>query len=230
MFGFCGVHVVHRLGTCQRQMQYMYCISCLFVLLYTVMQMTYTSYYIIHIKHMVCPRCIMAVRGVLQDIGLIPISVELGTVSLSEKPDAGMLGQLRKGLEALGFELLDNPHAQLVEQIKNIIIELVHYGNEPLRVNLSDYLTDRLHRDYSGLSKLFSETTGTTIEKYFIAQKIERAKELLVYGELTLDEIADLLGYSGAAYLSTRFKQETGLTPGYFRKLKGHKRKGLDEV
>lgn len=118
----------------------------------------------------------------------------------------------------------------MVEQVKDAIIELVHYSDSSLKVNLSDYLAGKFNRDYSVLSKLFSEITHTTIEKYLIAQKIERAKELLVYGELSLNEIADKLNYSSAAYLSAQFKRITGLTPGYFKKLKENKRKPLDEV
>ena len=185
---------------------------------------------ILHIKNMVCPRCIMAVRQCLVGLKLQPVSVELGTVVLTQNPDPQTLDELRTRLQALGFELLDNPRTQLVEQIKNIVIELVHYRKEPLKTNLSQYLSDRLHRDYSQLSKLFSETTGTTIEKYLIAQKIERTKELLVYDELSLNQIADQLGYSSAAYLSAQFKQVTGLTPSHFKQLKENKRKPLDKI
>lgn len=184
----------------------------------------------LRIKNMVCPRCIAAVRQCLSGLGVAPLVVELGEATVPAPLDDGLRRRIGEELEKLGFELLDNPRAKVVEQIKNAVVQLVHYREEPLSVNLSQYLSDHLHRDYSQLSKLFSETTGTTIEKYFIAQKIERAKELLVYGELTLTEIADRLGYSSAAYLSTQFKQVTGLTPSYFRRLKENERKGLDEI
>lgn len=189
-----------------------------------------TDKHTLHIKNMVCPRCIMAVRGSLESLDLHPREVELGTAILDEELTDDLRRRIAQVLTPLGFELLDNPRSLLVEQIKNLVIDLVHYRPEPLRENLSTYLSGKLHRDYSLLSKLFSETTGTTIEKYFIAQKIERAKELLVYDELSLAEIADQLGYSNTAYLSTQFKQVTGLTPGHFKKLKENKRKGLNEV
>lgn len=184
----------------------------------------------LHIKNMVCPRCIMAVRQCLENLGMPPQSVELGTAVLSEPLDEDKRRQVAEALQALGFELIDDRRSQLIEQIKTTVIDLVHYHDKAPKSNLSDYLSAKLNREYSALSKLFSETTGTTIEKYFIAQKIERAKELLVYDELTLNEIADLLGYSSAAYLSTQFKQMTGLTPSHFKQLKENKRKSLDQV
>lgn len=184
----------------------------------------------LYIKNMVCHRCIMAVRSQLEDLGLQPVSVELGIVVLPGKLTEEFYRAIKASLEPLGFELLDDKKSQLTEQIKDAIIQLVHYSGGNLKVNLSDYLTEKFHRDYGFMSKLFSETTQTTIEKYFIAQKIERAKELLVYGELSLNEIADQLNYSSAAYLSAQFKSVTGLTPSYFRKIKENKRKSLDEV
>lgn len=185
---------------------------------------------LLHIKNMVCPRCIMAVRQCLESLGLHPQSVELGTAVLTEPLTDELRRRIAETLTPLGFELIDDRRSQLIEQIKTTIIQLVHYRNEPIKVNLSDYLSSRLHREYSALSKLFSETTGITIEKYFIAQKIERAKELLVYDELTLNEIADLLGYSSAAYLSAQFKNVTGLTPSHFKRLKEHRRLSLDKL
>lgn len=184
----------------------------------------------LYIKNMVCNRCIMAVRSQLEDLGLQPVSVELGIVVLPGKLTEESYRAIKASLEPLGFELLDDKKSQLTEQIKDAIIQLVHYSDSNLKVNLSDYLVKKFHRDYGSMSKLFSETTQTTIEKYFIAQKIERAKELLVYGELSLNEIADQLNYSSAAYLSAQFKSVTGLTPSYFRKIKENKRKSLDEV
>lgn len=184
----------------------------------------------LYIKNMVCNRCIMAVRSQLEDLGLQPVSVELGIVVLPGKLTEESYRAIKASLEPLGFELLDDKKSQLTEQIKDAIIQLVHYSDSNLKVNLSDYLVEKFHRDYGSMSKLFSETTQTTIEKYFIAQKIERAKELLVYGELSLNEIADQLNYSSAAYLSAQFKSVTGLTPSYFRKIKENKRKSLDEV
>ena len=184
----------------------------------------------LHIKNMVCKRCIMVVKEQLERLGLHPVSVELGIAVLPDKVTDETCLAVKAALEPLGFELMDDKKLQVVEQVKDAIIELVHYSDSSLKVNLSDYLAGKFNRDYSVLSKLFSEITHTTIEKYLIAQKIERAKELLVYGELALNEIADKLNYSSAAYLSAQFKRITGLTPGYFKKLKENKRKPLDEV
>ena len=184
----------------------------------------------LHIKNMVCNRCIMVVRNQLEQLGLHPLSVELGIAVLPDTVTDEVYQSVKASLEPFGFELIDDKKSQTTERIKDAIIELVHYNDNDLKVNLSDYLAAKLHREYSALSKLFSEVTDTTIEKYLIAQKIERAKELLVYGELSLNEIADKLNYSSAAYLSSQFKSVTGLTPSYFKKIKANKRKPLDEV
>lgn len=196
----------------------------------TDIDMTSNQENILHIKNMVCNRCIMVVKSQLQNLGLQPLSVELGIAVLPGKVTDEVYHAVKASLEPFGFELIDDKKSQVIEQIKDAIIQLVHYNDSNLKVNLSDYLTTKLNRDYSALSKLFSEATNTTIEKYFIAQKIERAKELLVYGELSLNEIADKLNYSSAAYLSAQFKSVTGLTPSYFKKIKENKRKPLDEV
>ena len=133
-------------------------------------------------------------------------------------------------LEAYGFELIDDKRMRIIEQIKVAVIELVHYNDNSSKTNLSDYLTDKCHHDYSFLSKLFSEVNGISIERYYIIQKIERIKELLVYDELSISEIADKLNYSSAAHLSTQFRNMTGISPSQFKRLKGHKLKPLDEV
>lgn len=190
-------------------------------------EMQGTTFYI---KNMVCNRCIMAVEHVLAQLHLTPLHVELGKAVVQEEPSPEVLARLRVELETLGFELLDDRRMQLIEQVRTAVVELVHYRNNDLRVNLSDYLTERLHHEYSALSKLFSEVTGTTIEKYFIAQKIERVKELLVYDELSLGEIADLLNYSSAAHLSAQFKSVTGMTPSRFKQEKRNLRRPLDAV
>lgn len=191
---------------------------------------TFNSDNTLHIKNMVCNRCIMVVKSQLEQLGLHPLSVELGIVTLPDKITDEIYRSVKESLEPFGFELIDDKKSQTIEQIKDTIIELVHYNDNDSKVNLSDYLVSKLHRDYSSLSKLFSEVTNTTIEKYLIAQKIERAKELLVYGELSLNEIADKLNYSSAAYLSAQFKSVTGLTPSNFKKIKENKRKPLDEI
>lgn len=162
---------------------------------------------------MVCDRCKQAVRRLLDHLGIVPVRVDLGHVTLSEPLAPERMADLRHGLEALGFELLDTRKEQLVEAIKLQIIRLIWYHQNELSVNLSDYLSSALHQEYSVLSKLFSEQTGTTIEKYFICQKIERVKELLADDGLSLNAIAEQLHYSSAAHLSTQFKKITGLSP-----------------
>lgn len=184
----------------------------------------------LYIKNMVCNRCIMVVKSELEKLRISPVSIILGEVTLSGGLSPQQKDALSKKLEGLGFALIDDRRAHLIEQIKNAIIELVHYNNNDLKVNLSDYISDKLHHDYNYISNLFSEIEDTTIEKYFIAQKIERVKELLVYDELTLNEIAFKLNYSSVAHLSSQFKKVTGLTSSHFKQIKTTKRKPLDEV
>lgn len=184
----------------------------------------------LYIKNMVCNRCIMAVKTLLDKLEIATQSIKLGEVTLEKAIDKKKKEQLSNELETIGFHLIDDKKNRLMEQIKTLVIELVHYNGNNLKVNLSDYISEKLHHDYNYVSKLFSEVEGTTIEKYFITQKIERVKELLVYDELTLNEIADQLNYSSTAHLSTQFKKVTGFTPSYFKNLKENKRKPLDEV
>ena len=161
--------------------------------------------------------------------GFTPLHVELGKAIIQETVGKAELEHIRQTLQSVG--LTDRRQTQqLIEQIKQEIIRLVHSQNGELKTTLSDFLADRLHHDYSSLSKLFSETNGITIEKYFISQKIERVKELLVYDELSLNEIAFLLNYSSTAHLSRQFKEVTGTTPSEFKKQKIQLRKGLDEI
>ena len=159
----------------------------------------------LYIKNMVCNRCIMVVQNELEKTGLTIKHITLGEVELEK-----LLPLLKKQLEAalvpLGFELIDDKKSRLIEKIKNIIINLVHHQHDEMQSNLSEILSKELHHDYNYLSNLFSEVEGTTIEKYFIAQKIEKVKELLVYDELSLSEIAFRLNYSSLAYLSNQFK------------------------
>ncbi|MFT3993556.1 MAG: AraC family transcriptional regulator [Dysgonomonas sp.] len=184
----------------------------------------------IYIKNMVCNRCIMVVQAELSKLDIIPLSVELGEVSLQKELTSEQKKQLAIRLEELGFALIDDRRGHLIEQIKTAVIELVHFNDNNLKVNLSNYISDKVHHDYKYISNLFSEIEGITIEKYFIAQKIERVKELLVYGELTINEIAFKLNYSSVAHLSAQFKKITGLTPSHFKQIKENKRKPLDEV
>jgi len=182
------------------------------------------------IKNMVCPRCIMAVRGIFQEMNYPPMEVSLGEVETSESVSPELLQVLREKLTRYGFVLIDDSKSQLIERIKTLIIELIHYRKDNLKVNYSEFIAANLGKDYHYLSNLFSEVTGTTIEKYIISQKIERVKELLVYDEHTLSQIAYELGYSSVAHLSAQFKKVTGLTPGHFRQIGHNKRKPLDQV
>lgn len=184
----------------------------------------------LYIKNMVCHRCILVVQDELARLGHPPVQVRLGEVELKREPTEGEKELIAQRLHGFGFELMDDKRSRLIGQIKSTIIELVHQHNSELKANLSDYLSEKLHHDYSHLSHLFSEVEGTTIEKYFIAQKIERVKELLVYDELTLSEIAHQLHYSSVAHLSNQFKKVTGLTPSYFKTIGADKRKPLDRV
>lgn len=179
---------------------------------------------------MVCQRCIAAVKRELEQLNLFPLQIALGEVDLAERPTDEQLASLKQQLITLGFELIDDKKSRIIEQIKTLLIKLVHHNGDPIAVNLSDYISAKLHYDYSYLSNLFSEVESTTIEKYFILQKIEKAKELLVYDELSLSQIADELGYSSVAYLSAQFKKITGFTPTYYKTLKEHKRKNIEEL
>jgi AraC-like DNA-binding protein len=184
----------------------------------------------LYIKNMVCGRCEMAVQLELEKMKISILSMQLGEVEIARDLKETEKETLTKNLNSLGFELLDDKISKTIERIKNLIIDLVHYQNEKLKINLSTYLADDLMQDYSALSNLFSETEGTTIEHFFIAQKIERAKELLLYNELTLSEIAFQLNYSNVAHLSNQFKKVTGFTPTHFKKLKEIKRKQIDSL
>lgn len=179
---------------------------------------------------MVCGRCIMVVRSKLEKLGLNPLSMQLGEVEIQENISKIQKDTLAKQLLSLGFELIDDKKSKTIERIKNLIIDLVHYKNNELKTNLSDYLSLQLLQDYNALSNLFSEVEGTTIEQYFIAQKIEKVKELLMYNELSLSEIAFELNYSSVAYLSNQFKKVTGFTPTYFKHLKDKKRKQIEAL
>ncbi|MBP7613855.1 AraC family transcriptional regulator [Flavobacterium petrolei] len=182
------------------------------------------------IKNMVCNRCIMVVQNELDKLGLDVKNIKLGEVTLDKEPTTDEKNKLDKALILLGFELIDDKKSRVIEKIKNVIIDLVHHQDNNTKTNLSDVLSSQLHHDYNYLSNLFSEVEGTTIEKYFIAQKIEKVKELLVYDELSLSEIAFRLNYSSVAYLSNQFKKVTGLTTSYFKQIREDKRKPLDKV
>jgi AraC family transcriptional regulator len=185
----------------------------------------------LYIKNMVCDRCIMAVRQQLDQTRLAYKNVQLGEVELTIEPNEEQLQALRQTLSSLGFEILDDKRATLVEKIKSVIIDLIHrHEDVELTTKLSVLLQENLKMDYHYLSSLFSSIEGITIEKYVIHQRIERAKELLVYDELSLTEISYKLGYSSVQHLSRQFKNITGFTPSQFKLLKENKRKPLDKI
>jgi len=186
--------------------------------------------HLLTIRNMVCDRCRAAVNRVLPHAGLAVNHVDLGEVELERAPDAAQLDAARIALQAEGFELVDDHEAATINRIKTAIVQLVHHqGDADGRVKLSEYLSGLLHKEYSGLSALFSQVEGITIEHYFMLQRLERVKELIRYGELTMSEIAHRTGFSSVAHLSAQFKKLTGMTPTAFRAMGGG-RLPLDRV
>lgn len=182
------------------------------------------------IKNMVCSRCKMVVKSELEKFGLHTLSVDLGEVVVDKELNGTQKEELNRILLPFGFALIDDKKTRIIERVKTLIVDLVHNKNNQLKSNLSDYLSKELHYDYTYITNLFTEVEGTTIEQYFIAQKIERVKELLVYDELSLGEIANQLNYSSVSHLSKQFKNVTGLTPSHFKLLKEKKRTSLEEL
>jgi AraC-like DNA-binding protein len=172
----------------------------------------------------------MVVKAELEKLGLHYVAVELGEVEVMEKISEETHDLFRQGLLKSGLELMDDKRAVLIQKIKNVIVELIHYSEEPLAINFSEYLSQKLNHNYTYLANLFSEVQGTTIEKFIIAHKIERVKELLVYNELNLTEIAYLMHYSSVAHLSAQFKKVTGLTPTHFKQLKNKRLSMLEDI
>jgi AraC-like DNA-binding protein len=179
---------------------------------------------------MVCIRCKLVVKDVLTKLGLKYITVELGEAELMENISTHQREQIRAALLQSGLELMDDKKSVLIQKIKNVIIEMVHYSDEPLTINFSQFLSEKLNHNYTYLANLFTEVQGTTIEKFIIAHKVEKVKELLVYNELTLTQIAYKLHYSSVAHLSAQFKKVTGLTPTFFKNLKDKRRSMLEDV
>jgi AraC family transcriptional regulator len=179
---------------------------------------------------MVCNRCIMMVKSELEKFGLQPGAVTLGEIDLPQEISEKEKQLLNFRFQELGFEIIDDRKTQLVERIKTCIVERIHHSKEPLKETFSEYLSKRFHKDYSALSKFFSEVQGVTIEQYAILQRIERVKELLVYDELSLSQIAFQLNYSSVSHLSKQFKKVTGTTPTRFKKLPHLVRMPLDEL
>lgn len=185
----------------------------------------------LYIKNMVCQRCKMVIGAELEKLHLHPVSMALGEVVLEEKNlSKEQQNNLSAALKAVGFELIDDKRSKLIEQIKTFVIDAIHYKDELPQKNFSELISKHLHHDYSYLSNLFSEVEGITIEQYIINQRIEKVKELLVYGELSLSQIAFQLGYSSTAHLSNQFKKLTGLTPSQFKQMGIQGRKSLDDV
>ena len=182
------------------------------------------------IKYMVSIRCKMFVKAELEKLGLHYTTVELGEVNTLENITEAQRDQLNSSLKKAGLELMDDKKAMLVDKIKNVIIEMIHYADEPPLTKYSVFLSEKLNYDYTYLANLFSEVRGITIEQFIIIHKIERVKELLVYDDMNLTEIAEKLRYSSVAHLSNQFKKTTGLTPSHFKKLKEKRRNNLENL
>ena len=182
----------------------------------------------IFIKNMVCSRCEMAVSQIFQQVGIETVSVQLGLVETQNELNENELIILDSELKKIGFEILEDQSHKQIEQTKKLIIEKISELDIAENFILSEYLSDKMHRDYSSISKLFSQNQGMTLEQYFILQKIEKVKELLFYNEFTLTEIAGKLGYKSVQHLSSQFKNTTGFTPSEFKKLKNKNRLPLD--
>jgi len=180
---------------------------------------------------MVCDRCIMVVKQQLENAGFRVAAVSLGNATIHPEPDPQQLSAISSSLKLLGFELIDSEKKRVVQRIKDLIIEKVHYSDlADTRLSFPAYLSDLLHKDYPYLSRMFSESEDSTIEKFIIQQKIEKVKELLEYGELNLNEIAFKMGYSSSAHLSAQFKNITGLTPSQFKAAEPGRRRPIDKI
>ena len=184
----------------------------------------------LYIKYMVSERCKIAVNDVFKKHGLHLTKIELGEIELLEPVSDDKCVKLKKALQDFGFELIEDKRAVLIERIKNIIIEMVHHSDSSIKMNFSDYLSQNLHHNYTYLANVFSETQGISIEQFIISHKIERVKELILYDELNITEIAYKMNYSSVAHLSGQFKKYTGLTPSSFKKLKLRRLEPIEEI
>lgn len=179
---------------------------------------------------MVCDRCKWVVKTEIEKLGFKANVIDLGEIELEVSIEPDQKNQIKEALEKFGFELIDDKKSRTIEKIKALLIDVTQNKNADLNKNLSLYIAENLNQDYSKLSNLFSEVEGISIEKYFINLKIEKAKELIMYDELSLSEIADMLNYSNVAHLSNQFKKVTGFTPSYFKQIKVAKRTQIDKV
>ena len=184
----------------------------------------------LYIKYMVSLRCKMIVKDELENMGLEHIVLDLGMVEIREEITEAQHDALKTNLLRSGLELLDDKRSILIEKIKNVIVEMVHYSDELPRLNYSDYISEKLHYDYTYLSNIFSEVKGITIQQFIILHKIERVKEMLLYDEMNMTEIAFKMGYSSVSHLSNQFKKITGLSPSFFKKLKQKRMTNLENL
>lgn len=184
----------------------------------------------LYIKYMVSLRCKLMVKAELKKLGLHFVIVELGMIEILENITVEQRKRLKENLWKSGLELLDDKKSILIEKIKNVIIEMIHYTDELPKVNYSDYISEKVGYDYTYLANIFSEVKGVTIQQFILVHKIERVKELLIYDELTLTEISYRLHYSSVAHLSNQFKKVTGLTPTFYKQLKNKRKANLEDV
>lgn len=184
----------------------------------------------LYIKNMVCDRCILVMKSELEKLGFHPTTIKLGEIEVADELSPEDLQVISETITPLGFEVIDNKQGRIIEKIKSTVIEIIHGAENNQRFKYSQVLSMALNHDYSYLSKLFSEVEGITIEQYIIKQKIEKVKELIVYDELNLSEIASRLGYSSVAHLSSQFKKVTGLPPSHFKNAGLQQRRSLDKL
>jgi AraC-like DNA-binding protein len=182
------------------------------------------------IKYMVSNRCKIVVKEILRELDLHFVLVDLGEVEIMENISAEQRELLKSNLLECGLDLMDDKKSILIEKIKTIIIQLIHHSEEDIKINFSEYLSEKLHHNYNYIANLFSEVQGVTIEHFIINHKVEKIKELMIYGELTITEIAYKMNYSSVAHLSTQFKKVTGLSPSHFKQLKDKRRNPLEEI
>jgi YesN/AraC family two-component response regulator len=172
----------------------------------------------------------MVVKAAAEELNIPYSAVDLGFIEIDEKLSESVLEKFKAKLLKSGLEILDDKRSILIEKIKNVVIEMVHYADEFPKVNFSTYLSEKLGYDYTYLSNLFTEVKGTTIQEFIILHKIEKAKELIMYNEMSIADIAYTLNYSSAAHFSTQFKKVTGLTPSFFKKLKKQREADLEDL